>query len=436
MRKFWTVLKREYAQVVKKKSFIVGIFLTPLLMGAFVVLPALLARMKSSDTEMLAVIDQSGYEIGKEFAKSLETYKLDDDSTAYYSVSEIFELAVDDSAAFASVSDSMRKMVSEKDLKYVLVLRPDPHLIDSNLYLITNSDNFRSINRFEYQVSHILSSMRLEQSDVNLSVDSVLDLTRNMSLATQDAKGESIPFMIKYFSAMVFVGIMFGMILGYGQLVMRSVIEEKNSRIMEVLISSVSPFQLMCGKIFGLGAATFTQILIWFLIGGLLFSFRGILGIDPGIERILFDPLIVTAFVLFMVSGYLLFSTVFALIGSIVSSDKESQSFVAPITISMILPFMLGISVVQEPNSMMATVISLFPFTAPTMMMMRVVFVAPTLTEYSLFSGIVGEALLSFLIVVLSVLGMIWVTSKIFRIGILMHGKRATLKEIVRWIKY
>lgn len=436
MSKFWTVFKREYAQVVKKKSFLIGLILTPLLMSVFVVLPTFLARMKSSSTEHMAVIDQSGENIGSGFAQSLEQYKLEDEETPYYAVDQIYELEADDSEAFDHIDDSLRLLINDKELKYFLVLKPGAQWADSNMYLVTNSDNFRSINRFERQLSDQVSAIRLQNSDINLSVDSILNLTEAVELPLRDTKGISIPFQVKYFSALLFVGIMFGMIISYGQMVMRTVIEEKNSRIMEVLVSSVSPFQLMLGKIAGLGAATFTQIAIWFVVGGSLFLMRGMLDVDPAIERMVFDPVIAVSFVFFMTTGYLFYSTLFALVGSIVTSEKEAQNFIAPLSIAMIIPFIVGIAVVQDPFSTMARVLSLFPLTAPTMMVMRVAFVAPTLTEYSLFSGIIGEAILSWIILSLVTLGLIWMTGKIFRVGILMYGKRATLPEIMKWIRH
>jgi ABC-2 type transport system permease protein len=436
MSKFWVVFKREYAQVVKKKSFIIGIFLTPSLMVAFMVLPALLAGAKASRTEKLDVIDQTSYELGRRFEQALAEYKLDDNETPYYRVEEIFHISPNDSVRFSKVSDSLSQLINEKELKYFLVLKPGAHQSDSSIYLVTNSDNFRSFNRFERKLSDIISAIRLQMSNVNLSVDSVLSLTKSVDLQIRDAKGESIPFEIKYFSALVFVGIMFGMLISYGQLVMRSVIEEKNSRIMEVLISSVSPFQLMLGKIVGLGAATFTQVAIWFVIGAVIYMMKGTLNIDPSIDRIIFNPVIICCFILFMISGYLLISTFFALIGSIVNTDKEAHNFIMPITLIMVLPFVFGIHVVQEPNSTLSTVLSFIPVLTPTMMTMRVVFIAPTLTDYSLFHGIIAEATLAFLLVVLSTVGMVWLTAKIFRVGILMYGKRPTLPEIVRWVRY
>ena len=436
MNKFLVIFKREYAQVVKKKSFIIGIFLTPVLMAAFTLLPALLVRNEASSAEKLAIIDQTEHRLGEKFGQSLERYKLDDSSINYYDVVNIFNIAPDDSLTYNTVYDSLRELIIDKNLKYYMVIKNDAQFIDTNVFLVTNSDNIVSFNRFERRISDILSASRLEMSNINLDIDSVLNLTKRIDLRTKDAKGESMPFQVKYFSAIVFVGIMFGMIFGYGQLVMRSVVEEKNSRIMEVLISSASPFQLMLGKIMGLGAATFTQIAVWFILGAGIYMMKGSIAIDPSIDRIVFNPVIIIFFILYMVSGYLLYSTLFALIGSIVNSEKEAQSFIFPITMALILPFMIGIYVVQEPNSTVSTVLSLIPFLTPTMMMMRVIFVAPTLTSYSLFSGIIAEASIGFILIVITLLAMVWLTGKIFRIGILMYGKRPTLPEIIKWIKY
>ncbi len=436
MSKFWVVFKREYAQVVKKKSFLIGIFLTPALMAGFMLLPAMLANKKSSVAEKLAVIDQSGRGVGQSFVESLKQYTLDDSGKPYYDVIGIYELSDAENDRFSALEDSLRESIVGEELKYFLVIKPGAHLCDTCMYLVTNSDNFRSIDRFESRLSDILSAARLQDSDVNLGIDSVLSLTRRLNLPTRDAKGLSLPFMVKYMGALIFVMLMFGMILGYGQMVMRSVIEEKTSRIMEVLVSSVTPFQLMLGKILGLGAATFTQAAVWVILGAGIYSMRGMVNIDDSIDRLVFNPAIVIFFVLFLITGYLLFSTIFAFIGSIVNSEKEAQNFVFPITMSLVMPVMIGIYIIQEPNSTLSVVLSMIPFFTPTMMTMRLIFLAPTLESYSLFSGIMMQASIGFIIVVLSVIGMIWLTSKVFRIGILMYGKRPTLPEILRWVKY
>jgi ABC-2 type transport system permease protein len=436
MSKFWVIFKREYAQVVKKKSFVVGIVLTPLLMAGFMVLPAFLATRKASEPQPMVVVDQSQQNLGERFSTALADYELDD-GRPYYEIQDVITVSPDDDNGMQAVQDSLNTAINDKSIKYYVVFKPEAHHYPSDsVFMVSNTDNLRTQKRFENEISHMLSSLRLGESEINLPVDSVLALTRQVDLTIRDAKGESIPFLVKYLSALVFVGIMMGMILGYGQQVMRSVIDEKNSRIMEVLVSSVSPFQLMLGKVLGLGAATMTQVAIWVAMGLGLYALRGTLAMDEAVSRIVFNPAIVIYFVLYLVSGYILFSTIFALLGSVVTSEKEAQNIVAPITIILVLPFVLAMHVIQEPNSTLSVVLSFFPLLTPTLMQMRVAFVAPTLTDYSIFSGMIGQAALGFIVVCVTSVVLIWLTSRIFRVGILMYGKRATLPEIMRWLRY
>ncbi|HOD66996.1 MAG TPA: ABC transporter permease [candidate division Zixibacteria bacterium] len=436
MRKFWVVFKREYAQVVKKKSFLIGVLLTPALMAGFVVLPMLLADPGLDRPQSIAIIDQSSAGFGERLQERLVEVKIKETEAPLYDFRGFFTVAPGDDPGYRRVLDSLTAAINAQELKYVVVIRPNPQLSDTGVFAVTNATNFTILQTIENHASQLLSMERLRQSHVNVSVDSVLALTRRLDLQVRDAKGETMPFEYKYFGALIFVMVMFGMILGYGQMVMRSVIDEKNSRIMEVLISSVTPFQLMLGKVLGLGAATFTQAAIWVALGAVLYANKAALSVDSSIDRLLFNPVIVVFFVLYLTTGYLLFSTLFALVGSIVNSEKEAQNFVFPITMSLVLPVMIGIHVVQEPNSTLSLVLSYIPFLTPTMMMMRIIFIAPTMTEYSLFGGIVGQAVLGFVLVSLTTVAVIWLTAKIFRVGILMYGKRPTLPEIVKWVRY
>jgi len=438
MSKFWVILKREYAQVVKKKSFIIMIFLTPLFMAGIMILPAMLVHKEASTSERIAVVDRGTIEIGDQFAESLARYTLESSGEPSFSVTEVFRITPDDENRFQNIYDSLTQEIRDKNLKYVLVVKPDAHLADSNLYLVTNSNDFTAISRFEARLSRILSTHRLQKSDVNLPIDSVLQLTQSVDLAIKDTKGQAIPFEVKYFGALIFVMIMYMMIITYGATLMRSVIEEKSSRIVEVLISSVTPFQLMFGKIIGLGLAAFTQVAVWVAIGLALFfaSSSAAIQVDPAISRIAFNPVIVVSFILYFVSGYVLYSALFALIGSIVNTDKEAQNFIFPISITLILPVMVGIGVVKDPYATWVLVMSYIPFITPSMMLMRIIFLAPTATEYSFFSGILAEATLGFVMVVAATLVTVWVTARIFRVGILMYGKRPTLPEIIRWVRH
>jgi ABC-2 type transport system permease protein len=436
--KFWIILQREYAQIVKKKSFIVGIILTPVFMIGIMVVPALLATKQSSETQQLAVVDQSGMGYGEQFKAGMARYTLPDSTSPAYEVTDLLVVEPSDSARRRAVDDSLKTEVNDNNVKFVLGIGPQALVADTNLVLLTNSDDWQAVSHFESVLSDVLASERLRQSGVNLAVDSVLQLTRGIDLPIRNTKGDSIPFMTKYFAALIFVFLVYIMIIGFGATLMRSVIEEKNSRIMEVLVSSVSPFQLMLGKVLGLALAAFTQVGVWVVMGAALSAFSGAAGIDidPAVARIAFNPVIVIFFVAFFVVGYIMYSTIFALIGSIVNSDKESQNFMFPIVIFLMIPVIVGASVARDPFALPWVVISHIPFCAPTMMLQRIVFVAPAATEYSFFSGILMEATISLIVVTLTTLGMIWLTGKIFRVGILMYGKRPTLPEIIRWVRY
>jgi ABC-2 type transport system permease protein len=412
--------------------------LTPALMAAFTLLPTYFARKTASTTEYLAIVDMSETGFGEKFSGALEQYKLEDDQTPHYVVDSLIKIDHRDEEQINQVIESLKVVLNYDELKYIMVFKPECDMADSNMLLISNAEGFRTVNRFEQEISKIAATSRLQKSNVNLSVDSLLALTRRVSLPQQDAKGESVGFETKWFASMLFVMVIYFIIIGYGQVIMRSVIEEKSSRIMEVLVSSVTPFQLMLGKVLGLGGATLTQLFIWIALGIVAYFGSGAMAltIDPAISHVVFNPLVLVFFGLFMIFGYIMFSTLFALVGSLVNSDKEAQNYIFPVTMLLVLPFIIGISIIQEPNSDMARNLSMVPLFTPTLMMMRVIFIAPSATSYSFFSGILGEATLAFILLVVTTILIIWVSARIFRVGILMYGKRPTLAEIIKWVRY
>jgi ABC-2 type transport system permease protein len=437
MNKMWIVLKREYLNVVKKKSFIIGIFLIPILMITLTILPIFLVGKKSTSAENLSIIDRSQMKIGEKFKSAITQYKLSDSITDYYNVVNLYEIDPDNMDEFYNIDSILSQEITENTIKYYLVINQNPQMADSNVYLVTNSQNFVTFGRFTGHLSKILTSIRLEEANISIPADSLLKLAYQIDIATKDVKGETVSFRIQFYTALILILIMYGMIFGYGQMVMRSIIEEKTSRIMEVLVSSISPFQLMMGKIIGLCGATLTQVVIWLVIGGGLYLVKNSMDIESSATIVLFDPVVVMFFVLLLFFGYLLFSTVFALLGSIVNSDKEAQPYLFPIVMMNMLPVLIAIYIIQEPNSWINTTLSFIPFFTPTMMMMRLVVLQPSISsDFSFFSGIVGEASLAVVVLIISIFGLIWLTSKIFRVGILMYGKRPTIAEIFKWIKY
>jgi ABC-2 type transport system permease protein len=343
-----------------------------------------------------------------------------------------------DEKAFHRNLDSLRNAVSDQQIKYLVVFESDPAVSDTNVFVVTNSDNYYTLGRFEARISRIVSERRLARSDVNLPVDSVLALTRGLDLRTQDTKGERVSSEVKLFGSIIFVMLIYLMILTYGATLMRSVIEEKNSRIIEVIVSSVSPFQLMLGKIAGMALAALTTVTIWIAMGLALVMYSGSISleIDPAIMNVIFNPLVVSGFALFLVFGFVLYSAFFAFIGSIVNTDKESQNFMWPVVLMLMVPVLTGSTVIRDPFTPWAVALSYLPPFAPTMMVMRIMFIAPTATGYSLFSGILGEMVLSLIILIVFTVFFIWVVGRIFRVGIFMYGKRPTLSEIVKWVRY
>ena len=435
MFKSVVVLKHEFFQIVKKKSFFLMTLLLPLLMTALMILPKTLAHRGEQQNERLAIIDCESGGVADELAKALAKYTKDKAEDPLYTVTDILRIPVKERELYKEAYERLSHQIAEKEIIFFIVIMPEAHLNESNLFMVSNSDNFRTLRRLEDELSAILSSRRLGGKKVDLPVSKILELTKEIKLTIKNTRGESIPFMIKFMAATIYIMMMYSMIMTYGVTLMRSIIEEKNSRVMEVLISSISPFQLMLGKVLGLGAAAFTQFGIWVGIGT-LFYFAGktsILRVDIPLTKIVFNPIIAGFFVLFFVGGYLMFSSIFALIGSIVNSDKEAQHYIFPVSFLLLLPVMVGFSVAQNPYAAWVQIASYIPFFAPTLMMMRVMLIVPST---QICTSIVAEASFSLLLVFITDIILVWITARVFRVGILMYGKQPTFKEILRWIRY
>lgn len=439
MSKPLVVFQREYAQLVKKRSFLIMTLLTPAIMIAIMVLPAMLATRDVAGTETVAIIDRDTLNVGNALAEDLARYTQGDDSIPAYEIEPVAILPMANAAAYDVEYEKRVQQINSDLIKYLVVIKPGELTSDSSLLLVTNSDNMRTIERMERGLTAILSRLRLEEANVNLNVDSVLSLTRRVDLHKLDTRGESIPSEFKLIVGMVFVMLIYMLVLLNGTAVMRSVIEEKTNRIMEVLVSSVTPFQLMLGKIGGMGAASLTQVGIWVAAGAAIMAYTtggAQSELSRPLEVIMFNPVVAGAFVVFFIMGYFLYSTYFALIGSVVNNDKESQNFMWPVVLCLISPVLFVSAIVQNPNALWVKVLSLVPPFSPTTMVLRVSLIAPSTTHYSLFSGILGEAILSFVILVVATLGAIWLTGRVFRVGVLMYGKRPTLPEILKWMTH
>jgi ABC-2 type transport system permease protein len=425
--KSWILIKRECLTRVKTKGFIVGTLIFPVFVLLILFLPAVFMRMGTEGVRRIAVIDFTGRLIPPLQAAAAEI-KLDATGKSLYTVTA--EEA--DSKTLASVKQTLNRRILDGRLEAFMVLMPD--IFDSNRYELyaKNISNFQLNRSLNDLVTGVVSKIRLTESGLNPEI--VNKLNRNVWAKTfkvgeTGAKEESgeLAFMISY--AMAFM--IYMVLIFYGSYVMRGVIEDKSSRVIEVLLSSARPHEIMAGKILGIGAAGLIQMGIWTLC--LLFaSTYGLLMVKqfaPGAQGIQIPSVSVwtlLAFIVFFLVGYFLYSAIYAAMGSIGNAESEMQNLqwwaLAPIMLSFFLMFAIG----KNPEGQLAVVLSLFPFFSPILMMYRI----------SVHAAPLYQVLLCLALCLVFIAGMIWFAGRIFRIGILMYGKRPTLPEVLRWIKY
>ena len=428
------IIKREYLAKVKNKSFILMTFLSPLFIVALLSLIAYLTSVNNEKVRTISVLDESGI-LSEAFISSdqilyeslngmdLEDAKTTSNSNKAYGLLHVPDLALED--------------VSEK-IKFYSKESPSLSLISS----------------LESKIEKRIGELKLKKMGVDLSKISASKTYVNIN--QEDFEG------VKTSKAGSFLKLIFGAAAGYllfmfiiiyGNLIMRSVIEEKSSRIIEVIISSVKPIQLMLVKIFGTSLAGITQFAIWvILIAILSFAASSFFGIDLSanpqqemmtaavsdvnanseLQALIAElhslPLInlIVAFVLFFVGGYLLYSSLYAAIGAAVDNETDTQQFLMPVVILLVVGFYVGFfTALEDPHGTISVVFSYIPFTSPIVMLIRIPFGVP-----------IWEQILSLSVLIFSFLVTVWIAAKIYRVGILMHGKKPSYKDLIKWLKY
>lgn len=437
MQKLKLIIKREYLAKVKNKTFIIMTFLSPLLMIGMVALVAFLTKSSMEKKSTVAYVDQSGL-FSKEDFKDRKTIH--------------FENLTDATLEKAKV------IVSESSHEGLLFIpkKDSINQIANNIQLFsTESPSMVTIGILESIIEKKLHKEKLVKLDIDLKKLEKAKI--NVDIKMSNFSGERSSKMINGVKIALGMGagyIIMMFIIVYGAMVMRSVIEEKTSRIIEVIISSVKPFQLMLGKIFGTAAAGLTQFVVWgILIFILLIGSSYFFGIDLSantmntqqmsaaqlevfvqndtqfiIGEILNLPLLSMSiyFILYFLLGYLLYSSLYAAIGAAVDNETDTQQFMLPV----MLPLMIGVyvgfaTVINDPHGTIATVFSMIPFTSPIVMLMRIPFGVPW-----------WQISISLFLLLITFLGVVWIASKIYRVGILMHGKKISYKELYKWLKY
>ncbi|MBP1225042.1 ABC transporter permease [Flavobacterium sp. 1355] len=432
------IIKREFIAKVRNKSFVVMTFLSPLLFVAIAGFIGYLSSMKA-ETKRIAIHDETGL-----FADDFVKQNKKDAEYKYLNLSEISVTALKDSIAKENFSGLLviPKTNNEKDLE---------SKID---FISNNSPSISFIENTQDVIALKITKINLEKA--KLDTLSIQKAQANVNIHLAKASGEESlkglnEIKIGIGGAFGYLIMMF--IIIYGNMVMRSVIEEKTNRIIEIIISSVKPFQLMIGKIVGTSLAGLLQFTIWAIIGlGLMFAASSFFGVNVGptarispemmhsaqqefsgsaqmyITELWNLPIasILIGFVVYFIGGYFLYSSFYAAIGAAVDNQTDSQQFLLPIIMPLILSVYIGFfTVVNDPHGTIAVVFSMIPLTSPIVMLMRLPFGVPW------WQIVISVSLLfaTFFLVV-------WFAAKIYRVGILMYGKKPTWKELYRWLKY
>ena len=431
------IIGREFNERVRKKSFIITTLLMPVLMLVLMAAPALIMNFSKGELKRIAVIDESGL-----VAPALESNE---------------EIAYEPTSL---TTDEARRELT--DFFGVLYIGSDILQNSSNVRLYANSSTSLSIESdITGQIERILEAEKLKNYHIDnlqqildeVKTTVMLQTFRNDKSQEEDAQSQSSAVATATGYILGFVLYMF--LLIYGSMVMQSVIEEKNNRVLEVIVSSVRPFELMMGKILGVAAVAVVQVLIW----GVLIVVAGSVvmpqlmpadamasvqamqqgmpdaamgGMDSDMLQIVaaltdlgYIVKIFVCLLLFIVGGYLLYSAMFAAVGSAVDNVQDASQLQMPVTLPIILALLMMIAVIKDPNSPLAFWFSLIPFTSPVVMMARIPYGIPA-----------WEVALSLVLLYASFVAMVWLAGKIYRVGIFMYGKKPTFRELLKWMKY
>jgi ABC-2 type transport system permease protein len=414
--KLWAVVRREYLQRVRSKAFIIATLIGPLLMGGLMILPALMLRAGGGTVLRVAVLD-AGSGLLSEVEETLRAARVDDKPR--------FDVQPSGEGSLAERERALKEAVVAGRLDGYLSLPRDVVETSGASYYGRTVSNRIDLRVLEQRVSEVVVSHRL--SAAGIDPGQVKDLTRGLDLRTVrlTQAGEKEDRGVAVIFSIVLLMILYTSILMWGQVVMTSIIEEKTSRVIEVVASGVPPTQLLAGKLLGVGAAGLTQFLVW----SVSLSVVSLAAAGPMLARLPLpdlSPLVLVSFVVFFLLGFAFYASLYASVGSAVNTVQEAQQFMFPVIIPLILGLVCFPVVIESPDGAFAVALSLLPFLAPLLMFLRIVVLTPPLWQIAL----------SVVLLVLAILGVLWVAARIYRVGILMYGKKPTFPELMRWVRH
>ena len=436
MNKILIIIQREFLKRVKKKSFIVLTILMPFILAALVMVPLWLSTIENDEQSNIAVVDNTGHYFP--VLKDTQTFHfvlmpkvLPDMKSDSSSFEAVVNITADLSKNPNAITIFSRKEVSGGLLSYV-----------------------------ESQINEQVRKDKLAASGVP-ELDKIIDdIDQDISISTvkwdKEGQATSSNTEIAIGAGFIFTFLIYMFVMAYGGMVMQSVIEEKTNRIVELMVSSVKPFQLMMGKIIGIALVGFVQLIIWGIVFTIILTVAtAIFGPEVTQSAAASQPMMGAAsqmpmsevsgdtveilsalknlpylelmlmFVLYFIGGYLLYASFFAAVGASVNEQEDSSQFVLPVTLIMVFGLYAAMYSVNNTDGPLAFWASIFPLTSPIVMMVRIPFGVPLWQEA-----------LSIVLLYASAIGMVWVGAKIYRVGILMYGKKPSLKEMIKWLRY
>ena len=429
MSKIGIVIQREYTSRVRKKSFILLTFLMPVIFAALIFVPLLLSSIKDNNVKNIVIFDETG--------KYFSVFK-DTDNYRFIEGGNNANIT-----AQQKNKETYATLLIENDLlqnpaAITLFSNTQVTMEDKNVITRLLNDFLREEKLNSYNIPNLKEI--IEDSKISIDLQTIKwDESGNEKISSSEmASG----------IGMIFTLIIYMFIFAYGMMVMQGVLEEKTNRIVEVIVSSVKPFQFMMGKIIGIGLVGLTQFFLWAVLVGIIDTVVGIALAVPHINpemintavassdlsgaQKIFSMLasiniaeIISYFLLFFVGGYMIYASLFAAIGSMVNSQEDTQQFMLPVMLFILFAFYAGIYSMNNPNGPLAFWTSMIPFTSPIVMMMRLPFDVP-----------LWEKLLSIALLFITVFLMVKLSAKIYRTGILMYGKKPDIKEIWKWLRY
>ncbi len=430
MSKLGIVIHREYTTRVTKKSFLVLTFLTPVLFIGMIIGTFFLSSIKDGEAKVIVVADETGRYSG--ILKNSDQFR--------------FVPAKDGFQEFRKQSD--------KDVYATLIISGNLQENSSAITLYSEKQVTGELTRsIENQLNQFLRDEKIASYNIpglkQIMEDSKVSIHLQTIKLSEDGKETRSSSEVASIVGIVFTMLIYMFIFVYGAMVMQGVLEEKTNRIVEVMVSSVKPFDLMMGKIIGIGLVGLTQFFLWAILlilfnilGGAVFmasnpgavaaASSGMNSVDPGVMQNLLQALstinmaeIMISFIVYFIGGYMIYASIFAAVGAMVNSQEDTQQYMMPVTILVVFALYAGIYSVENPDGPLAFWTSIVPLTSPIVMMTRTPFGVP-----------LWEKLVSVVLLYATVILLVKLSARIYRVGILMYGKKPDLKEIVKWLKY